>query len=402
MKSWPLTRLQDGVSVGVVEGPGSDPPRETLLSCAYLVAADGARSRVRKALDIPFEGYSFDDRFLIADIRAELDFALERRFFFDPEWNPGRQVLVHPQPDSVWRIDWQVPADFDLETERRSGALERRIRQITGERDYELVWGSSYRFHQRRAERFGRGRCFLAGDAAHLMAPFGARGLNSGIQDAENLAWKLGWVLRGWAGSDLLDSYCDEREAAADENLRVTGKTMEFLVPRTADDRARRRRILEQALGDQTALEQVDSGKLAEPYNYDRSPLTASSPGTASGGLALGALCPDWGAGEGRQQRLRTRFGLGVTVVSAGLDESTGDPVARARSRLWRRAPSNIVKVESMARSVDLMKRLGIRTRQALLVRPDGHVADRYDLSWSCLSRWAASDGSENDEERGR
>jgi hypothetical protein len=142
-----------------------------------------------------------------------------QRFYFDPEWNPGRQVLVHEQPDSVWRIDWQVPADFDLTAERASGALDARIRRIAGQRPYEIVWLSVYRFHERVAEQFRIGRVFLAGDATHLFAPFGARGLNSGVQDAENVAWKLAAVHHGWVtGHDaerLLDSYSQEQRPAA-------------------------------------------------------------------------------------------------------------------------------------------------------------------------------------------
>ena len=356
---------------------------EIELAGCYLVAADGARSRVRKALDISFDGYSFDDRFLIADIRAELDFALERRFFFDPAWNPGRQVLVHPQPDSVWRIDWQVPADHDLDAERQSGALDRRIREITGERDYKLVWASSYRFHQRRAARFGTGRCFLVGDAAHLMAPFGARGLNSGVQDAENLAWKLGWVSKGWAASDLLDTYRVEREAAADENLRVTGATMDFLVPRTEEGRARRRRVLELAVTDEKALAEVDSGKLAEPYCYSDSPLTARAEDAELGcdDPALGAPCPDWGGGPGHSDRLRASLGLGTTLIVAGRAARAEQDWLGARARVWYSAPLTVVDTDSFPRPDALKHRLGLRAGQGLLVRPDGHVADRFVLT---------------------
>src|SRR5262249_23316489 len=201
------------------------------LRGSYLIGADGSRSAVRELLGIGFPGRSFDDQFLICDIRAELSFPSERRFFFDPSWNPGRQVLVHHCPHGVWRIDWQVPAGFDLDSERARGALGQRVRPITGSRPYEIVWATAYRFHERVADVFAAGRAFLAGDAAHLYAPFGARGLNSGAQDAENLAWKLAFVQRGWAHAALLDSYDVERSAAARENLRVTNPTMEFLLP---------------------------------------------------------------------------------------------------------------------------------------------------------------------------
>ena len=182
-----LTDGGDGVDLAfeTADGPAS-------VHARYVVGTDGAHSSVRHLVGVGFPGHSFPDLFLICDIRAELPFPNERRFFFDPPWNPGRQVLIHPQPDGIWRIDWQVPPDTDIEAEQANGGLDRRIRAVVGQQaDYELVWMTVYRFHQRIADRFRAGNVFLVGDAAHLYAPFGARGLNSGAPDAENLAWKL-------------------------------------------------------------------------------------------------------------------------------------------------------------------------------------------------------------------
>lgn len=281
----PVTGLRcrdDGVEMTANPGSG-----QVTFRGSHLVGADGSRSTVRELLDVGFPGRSFADQFLICDIRADLPFPSERRFFFDPAWNPGRQVLVHHCPGGVWRIDWQVPAGFDLDAERGSGDLDARIRQVTGGLPYEIVWATSYRFHERVADSLGAGRAFLAGDAAHVYAPFGARGLNSGMQDAENLAWKLAFVRHGWAPPSLLDSYHVERFAAAQENLRVTSATMEFLVPQTPELRRRRTELLDRALTDPTARTGIDSGKLAEPYWYTASPLT--TPGPALTGLQVQA-----------------------------------------------------------------------------------------------------------------
>ena len=197
-------------------------------------------------LGVTFDGHSFDDRFLICDIRTDLPgWANERRFYFDPPWNPGRQVLIHPCPDSTYRIDWQVPGDYDDDAEAYTGARDARIRAIIGDRPYELLWSSVYRFQSRIVDRMRVGRVLLAGDLAHLVAPFGARGLNSGVQDAENAAWKMAFVLRGWAADRLLDSYHHERHAAAVENLDVTSATMRFLVPGTEAERRHRLSTLE-------------------------------------------------------------------------------------------------------------------------------------------------------------
>ena len=235
------------------------------LNASFAIAADGAHSAVRKLIGVDFPGKSFRDRFLIADVRAELPgFPRdERRFFFDPPSNPGRQVLVHPQPDGEWRIDWQVSPETDVDAERESGALDGRIRALTGDAPYEVVWLTAYRFHQRLASRFRVGRVFLAGDAAHLMAPFGARGLNSGVQDASKLASTLAAVLTGAAPDSLLDSYESERRAAARENLRVTGATMRFMAPPSAAHRVWRNVILHGSLRVPRLRRFVNSGKLA-------------------------------------------------------------------------------------------------------------------------------------------
>jgi 2-polyprenyl-6-methoxyphenol hydroxylase-like FAD-dependent oxidoreductase len=236
---------------------------------SYAVGCDGPHSTVRKLLGIEFAGKSFRDRFLIADIRGELDVPREeRRFFFDPPFNPGRTALIHSQPDEEWRLDWQVPPDVDADRERASGALDRRIRRMIGERPYELVWVTAYRFHQRLAARFRVGRVFLAGDAAHLMSPFGARGMNSGVEDARNLGWKLALVWAGRAPAALLDTYEAERQGAAHENLGITGATMKFMAPPTPLHQLVRNAILRGSVRSKALRRLVNSGKLATPAVY--------------------------------------------------------------------------------------------------------------------------------------
>ncbi|MCS7482268.1 FAD-dependent monooxygenase [Umezawaea endophytica] len=263
VRAQPLIDLRYGAEVTALTQDGAGVHVSTVdctVTGTHCVAADGAHSTVRKLLGISFDGYSFDDRFLIADVAVDLsDGPPERRFYFDPPWNPGRQVLLHPQPGGVWRIDWQVPPGVDLTADH--------VEAIVGTREYEVVWHSTYRFHQRRAGTLRQGRVLLAGDAAHVMSPFGARGLNSGICDADNAAWKIAFDRRGEAGPALLASYDRERGAAADENLRVTGNTMRFLAPRTPEERAHRARAL-------ATRKDIDSGKLFTPHEYRDSPLT--------------------------------------------------------------------------------------------------------------------------------
>jgi hypothetical protein len=279
---------------------------------------------------------------------------------------------VHPQPDSVWRIDWQVPAGYDVDADRASGGLDARIRRITGAAPYEIVWLSVYRFHQRIAGRMRVGRVLLAGDAAHLMAPFGARGLNSGVQDAENAAWKIAFDRRGWGGPRLLESYDAERRAAAQENLRVTGETMRFLVPRSAAERAHRQQVLDRAVHDPAARALVNSGKLAEPYWYVHSALSTgdppadfpTGPGRPRPPVA-GVLCPDGPTSLAGAPRLRELFASGFTVLSSGVDVPVPDV----------RAPVSWYRLDAIDRDGVLATALAARPGRIWLVRPDGHLA---------------------------
>jgi len=321
---------------------------------AYLVGADGAHSSVRHAAGIGFEGYSFDDRFLIADIRASLPIANQRHFHFDPPWNPGRQVLIHPQPDGIWRIDWQVAPETDAEAERDNGGLDRRIRAVIGPAaGYELVWLTAYRFSQRIASRFRAGRLFLAGDAAHVMSPFGARGLNSGVADAENLAWKLAWVLRHGATSELLDSYEAERRAAALENLAATDATMRFMAPHGPARRLWRRVVLLMAPRSAWFRRRVNSGQLAEPAVYAASDVDGGS------GLRHGTVAPDVPLPSGG--RLRDRLGGGFVLVVARpmghelpLPEVViGPGTAYGDDRAWLIRPDGYLASSAPATDVD-------------------------------------------------
>jgi 2-polyprenyl-6-methoxyphenol hydroxylase-like FAD-dependent oxidoreductase len=360
----------DGVEVTAERSGPAPPGGSVTLRGSYLAGADGPRSAIRGLSGIGFPGRSFADQFLICDIRADLPFPAERRFYFDPEWNPGRQVLVHHCPDRTWRIDWQVPPDFDLDAERSSGALDARIRQITGSIPYEIAWVSVYRFHQRVADSFGAGRVFLAGDAAHLFAPFGARGLNSGIADAENLAWKVAFAARGWSPPALLHTYQEERRAAALDNLRVTTATMRFLVPQTPADAARRRAVLDRAITDPAARAQIDSGRLAEPFCYAASSLTTPPAAGSEGPLMPGSLCPDVPClVGGRVVRLRRLLGRGLVILAA----TTAD--AAAGQAIARQAVAAPVTSHALDR-VDQSGALRAALSPGLaVIRPDGYVA---------------------------
>lgn len=335
------------------------PDGEVRLRCSYAVACDGVRSGIREALGVAWTGYSHKDLFLITDIKAKLPLAHERHFHYDPSFNPGRQVVMHPQPDDVWRIDWQLPPDADIAEERRTGAFDARVRAVIGDIAYEVDWLSTYRFHQRVVERFIVGRVFFAGDAAHALPPYGSRGMNSGIQDADNLAWKLALVLRGEADEALLETYHVERYAAAKENLAVTEATIRFMVPPNALLRFARSVLLRLSRPLKSVRGKVNSGRMAEPYVYDDSPIVDR--GTHP---LLGHFAPDgWVTIDGRPERIRRLLGDGFVVLCFGTEPEDG-PVRHV-----------VVPDEDDA----LRAAYHVERPVSLLVRPDGHIAAVVD-----------------------
>ncbi|UYM03431.1 FAD-dependent monooxygenase [Solicola gregarius] len=372
---------------GGVTVVGTSPVGPFELRATYVVmCAGGHCDDLRESLGIEFYGHSYADRFLICDIRTELpDWRTERRFYFDPRWNPGRQVLIHPCPDSTYRIDWQVDETYDLDEERRSGALDRRIRQIVGDAAYEIVWCSVYRAHERIADRMSAGRVLLAGDCAHLVTPFGARGLNSGVQDAENAAWKIAYASRGYASPALVRTYDDERHAAAVENLTITSATMDFLAPETPEQIAYRRVTLDDAGADPSARARVDSGRLAEPFWYVDSPLTTLDPSRTFEGRppkgftpapAPGILLPDVPARyDSVAIPLRSLAREHLTVLTGADVDATS--VSRA-VRAMVSAPVRVMPVaaieDSMA-AITVSEALGIQADEIWLLRPDAYVA---------------------------
>jgi 3-(3-hydroxy-phenyl)propionate hydroxylase len=262
------------------------------LDADWLIAADGARSAVRDLLGLGFKGVTFEDKFLIADIRMHADFPTERRFWFDPPFHSGQSALMHRQPDNVWRIDLQLGPDADIEAEQEPERVKARLRRMLGDKDFELEWVSIYRFNCRRLDRFLHGRVIFIGDAAHQVSPFGARGANSGVQDAENLAWKLAAVLRGDADAQLLESYDLERMQAADENIGHSTRSTDFIAPHSAAERALRNAVLALAPRCDFARRMVNSGRLSVATVYD-TPLSTPDEDVFAGTARLGAPAPD-------------------------------------------------------------------------------------------------------------
>ncbi|MFZ6711310.1 FAD-dependent oxidoreductase [Undibacterium sp. TC9W] len=250
------------------------PEGDYSLQADWLIACDGARSPLRQMLGLEVEGKVFMDRFLIADVVMKADFPAERWFWFDPPFHPNQSVLLHREADNVWRIDFQLGWNADPLEERKPENVIPRIKAMLGDdREFELEWVSVYTFQCRRMEKFRHGRVLFAGDAAHQVSPFGARGANSGIQDADNLVWKLKLVVGGKAPESLLDTYSDERVFAADENLLNSTRSTDFITPKSAISKCFRNAVLRLAQEHVFARKLVNSGRLSVPAILSESNL---------------------------------------------------------------------------------------------------------------------------------
>ncbi|WP_211453472.1 FAD-dependent oxidoreductase [Collimonas antrihumi] len=261
----------------------------------YIVAADGSRSAVRKLMCLDSKGRTFKDRFLIADVKMKADFPAERWFWFDPPFHRNQSVLLHSQPDNVWRIDFQLGWDADPELEKQPERVIPRVRALLGkEAEFTLEWVSVYTFSCLRMDSFRHGAVLFIGDAAHGVSPFGARGANSGVQDAENLAWKLALVLQGNAPDSLLDSYASEREYAADENILNSTRSTDFITPKSDVSHLFRDAVLKLAQHHPFARQLVNSGRLSVPAVLKTSHLNSPDvDATWSGNMVPGAVCAD-------------------------------------------------------------------------------------------------------------
>lgn len=334
------------------------------IDAEWLIACDGSRSTVRDLLDLDFEGRVFEDNFLIADVKMKGERPSERWFWFDPPFNPGQSVLLHKQPDDVWRIDFQLGWNIDREACIRPENVDPLIRAMLGpDVEYEQEWYSVYTFQCRRMARFVHGRVLFAGDSAHLVSPFGARGCNGGFADIDNLGWKLDLVLREEAGTALLESYNIEAITTADENILNSTRSTDFITPKSRVSAIFRDAVLELAREYPFARGLINSGRLSTAVSYPDGPLNTpdrddwQGHGIPPGSPALDApLDGDW-----LLESLNGRFVL-LTNGAPGF-ALTGVAILDIANRT----------------DVGLLKeRYGLDDGAAYLVRPDHYVAARW------------------------
>ena len=342
------------------------------MQAAWVVAADGANSDTRRMVGADFKGQFFQDRFLIADVVMKADFPTERWFWFDPPFHRGQSVLLHKEADDVWRIDFQLGWNADPNEEKKPEKVIPRIQAMLGPKvEFELEWVSVYQFACRRIDQLRHGRVIFTGDAAHQVSPFGARGANTGVQDCDNLGWKLGAVLNGQAPVALLDSYHEERAYAADDNIGHSTRATDFITPKSRSSLRLRNAVLELARTEPFARPLVNSGRLSTPTPYLTSSLNTPDSAAFAGRMLPGTNCADAPIErDGRKAWLLEQLGQGFVLLSFGpaAPVTVGSVTAPVLE-----VGKDIVDAQGLLRS-----RYDGQPGTLYLIRPDQYVAARW------------------------
>ncbi|PRY71144.1 FAD-dependent monooxygenase [Halomonas ventosae] len=363
------------------------PEGDYRLAADYLLAADGARSVVRKAFDLSLHGEAYEGRYVIADVRLKSDFSTERRAFFHSEALPEATILVHKQPDDIWRIDYQLAPGEDPEAAVEEAQIREKVGLIVREvmhesDDWELEWWSLYKASTLALDDYRHGRVLFIGDSAHLVPIFGVRGLNNGVADAANAGWKLAWVLKGLASDRLLDSYSPERRGATLDVFANAGKSTRFMTPPSRGHALMRDAALALAYHNDYASGFANPRQVT-PYTYADSPLTSADDDGFAAGPIPGAPLINRRLGD--DDFLLDHLGSGFNLLhfSEDIDAALERELDTLRSRglditllrIARRPGGEGALVDADGQ---LFAGYGAAPGSAYLARPDRHVAARF------------------------
>ncbi len=344
------------------------------LTADFYIACDGAGSATRQRMGLPFEGQTFEEHFLIVDVEMETSpfgnhDTPERWFWFAPPFHSGQSALLHKQPDNIYRIDLQLGPDTDPKAEATEAKVIPRIKAIVGDTPFRLDWMSVYKFRCAKLDRFVHNRVIFVGDSAHVVSPFGARGGNGGIQDVDNLGWKLALVLQGDAPPHLLESYDTERVQGAAENILNSARATNFMTPKSPIEALFRDQVLMLAADHPFARKLINSGRLSQPCMLDASLLQTPGAAPVSPGRCLldaplsGPDGPTW-----LIEQAQGAFTL-ITASAMPLPDIKG----------IRRLGINQHADYPCFTSIDRLFENRYGTEKIYLLRPDGHVCAVFD-----------------------
>ncbi|WP_088159431.1 FAD-dependent monooxygenase [Achromobacter xylosoxidans] len=361
-----------GVSVRIENPLGSYETRAD-----WLLACDGGQSFIRSSLGLELKGTGYQGRYAIVDIELASEHPAERRAWFDPPWARGTTILMHRQPDNIWRVDYQLAAGADAAQALRPDQVQAFVQTHLdaigeGHLPWTPVWTSVYRAGAMTLDAYRHGRILFAGNAAHAMPIFGVRGLNSGFDDADNLVWKLAAVLQGKGEDALLDSYCLERRQAFHINAENAMRSTEFMSPPHRGFDLMREASLSLA-GRHPGIARLVNPRQTRAIAYAGSPL--STDGESGGDWAPGAPLMDCGTADGGHLTDLLTPGGFTLLAFGGWPEQEALEAATA-SAGWRFLPGRCVVPAMPAGSP-----ASGDTRQAgmaYLLRPDGHVCGRW------------------------
>ena len=369
---------------GEVELDIDTPEHVYTLRARYVIAADGARSELRRLLNLKLNGESHEGRYLIADIRMASSYPTERRAWFDPASNPGKSVLVHKMARDMWRVDYALDAGEDEETEMQEARVKQRIKRhldyIGEATPWTLDWIRLYKAHCLCLDDYRHGNLFFIGDAAHLVPIFGVRGMNSSMADANNLGWKLAAVLHRAAPDALLDSYSPERRAATLDVFANAAKSTRFMTPPTRGYTLLRDAALQLAVTEEFPKQWINPRQSA-PYDYVASALTTPDEDAFACGARPGAPMNCVKLADGSY--LTDHVGGGFTLLVFGDGGVSEDDIALPAhsSDGLRMAPTKGFQPSlTLHRIVDTaaLRTCDAVSGSAYLVRPDGHVCARW------------------------